>query len=372
MNATKQEIKSKNITLVLTHQCNLNCTYCYEHHKDNVTMSPERAIAIIEDELTMDDGVGLIEFDLFGGEPLLEYDTVKAIIEHFKSRTYDRDYIFFITTNGVLLDEGRKAWLKKNAEYLQLGLSLDGTKEMHDCNRSDSFDDIDLAFFRETYPEESVKMTISKKTLPELAKGVIFCHEQGFEVSCNLAYGIDWDDAENRRVFEEQLALLVAYYLDHPEVKPAAILDINRIKSLAEPAPTVRYCGAGYAMRAYDCDGTCYPCQFFLPICVGDAEAKRSLTLDFSSNHLKAEQLDEACRSCVICNACPTCYGNNYATTGDIDRRDMRLCSMNKIQFKAIAYFAAKRFERGQTDGFNTQDMAAILKAALIIMQALS
>ena len=230
---------------------------------------------------------------------------------------------------------------------------------------------IDLEFFRSTYPEESVKMTISKETLPNLAEGVIFCHDMGFEVSCNLAYGIDWDNEENQKIFEEQLFILINYYLDHPAVKPAAILDINRIKSLADAKENIRYCGAGYAMRAYDCDGTFYPCQFFLPICVGDSEAKRSLSIDFSSLRLKSEQLDEKCRTCFICNACPTCYGNNYATTGDINKRDMRLCNMNKIQFRAIAYFAAKRFEKGQTDGISKPEMALILKSALAIINTL-
>ena len=116
-----------------------------------------------------------------------------------------------------------------------------------------------------------------KRVLDELADHCAFFHEQGFEVSCNLAYGIDWDNEENQRIFERELALLIDYYIKNPTVKPAAILDINRIKSLAEEQETVRYCGAGYAMRAYDCDGTYYPCQFFLPICVGEEEAKRAL-----------------------------------------------------------------------------------------------
>ena len=278
------EQKSKNITLVLTHQCNLDCVYCYEHHKNSCTMSAELAKKIVDDELSMNDGVSMVEFDFFGGEPLLEFDTVKEVVEYTVKKEYDKDYIFFITTNGVLLDDERKAWLKAHADALQVGLSLDGTKEMHDKNRCCSFDDIDLEFFRTTYPEESVKMTVSKETLPDLAEGVIFCHDAGFDVSCNLAYGIDWDSKENQDIFASQLAKLVDYYLENPQIKPCAILDINRIKSLASQEDrSYRLCGAGYAMRAYDCDGTCYPCQFFLPICVGDEKAKASLSLDFSN-----------------------------------------------------------------------------------------
>ena len=371
MSSCASEQKSKNITLVLTHSCNLNCVYCYEHHKDSCTMSASLAKELVEKELTMDDGVSMVEFDFFGGEPLLEFDTIKEVVEYTIAREYDKDYIFFITTNGVLLDEEKKAWLREHTDALQIGLSLDGTKEMHDKNRCGSFDKIDIDFFKNTYPEESVKMTISKETLGSLAEGVIFCHEIGMDVSCNLAYGIDWDDKENQKIFSEQLKLLIDYYLANPSIKPCAILDINRIKSVAMQADsTVRLCGAGYAMRAYDCDGTCYPCQFFLPICVGDEKAKKSLLIDFSNLKLEDNQIDEKCRTCLIRNVCPTCYGNNYATTGDVYRRDMRLCEMNIIQFQAIAYFACKRFEMQQLDGYSKADQALILKSALSIIDA--
>lgn len=362
--------ESKNITLVLTHQCNLNCVYCYEHHKNSFTMDPSLAKELVDKELRMDDGVNMVEFDFFGGEPLLEFDTVKEVVEYTVKNEYDKDYIFFITTNGVLLNEERKQWLRDHADVLRMGLSLDGTKEMHDLNRNKSFDKIDLDFFKDLYPEESVKMTISKETLPSLAEGVIFCHNKGYEVACNLAYGIDWDSEENRRVFAEQLLALVEYYLAHPEVKPCTLLDVNRIKSIAEQQDSsYRVCGAGYAMRAYDCDGTCYPCQFFLPICVGEEQAKKALTLDFSDIKLRETQVDEKCKTCFIRNTCPTCYGNNYATTGDVYKRDMRLCKMNMLQFRAISYFAVKRFEKGQLEEYPKADQAAILKSALAILK---
>ena len=369
---TESQQKSKNITLVLTHQCNLACVYCYEHHKNACTMSAWDAKAIVDRELVMDDGTAMVEFDFFGGEPLLAFDTIREVVEYAAGKSYDKDYIFFITTNGVLLDEERKAWFRAHTDLLQMGLSLDGTRQMHNRNRCNSFDKIDLDFFRTVYPEESVKMTISKQTLGELAEGVIFCHDRGFEVSCNLAYGIDWDDRANQAEFSKQLAALIDYYLAHPEVKPCSLLDIDRIKSIAAQGDgTYRVCGAGYAMRAYDCDGTQYPCQFFLPICVGDEKAQEALTLDFSSAALTEEQVDEKCRTCFIRNACPTCYGNNFATTGNIYRRDMRLCKMNMLQFRAIAYFAVKRFERQQLGSYPKAEQASILKAALAILKTI-
>ena len=76
---------------------------------------------------------------------------------------------------------------------------------MHNINRSNSYDDIDLDFFLEMYPAQDVKMTISKDTLPNLAEGVIELHHKGFLVSCNLAYQIDWSAEENVEILNREL-----------------------------------------------------------------------------------------------------------------------------------------------------------------------
>ena len=363
-----KKIDQKSITLVLTHRCNLRCTYCYEKNKDGMTMPLDLAIRIVEHELTLDDGIDSVEFDLFGGEPLLELDTIKGLIEHVKQREYPKDYIFFITTNGVALDAERKAWLAENTDYLQMGLSLDGTKEMHDKNRSNSFDAIDLDFFHNTYPAQSVKMTISAETLPQLAEGVLFCQEKGFHVACNLAYGIDWSAPENVRILEEQLMLLIRYYAEHPDVTPCAMLDINRLKSLSYSVGEYkRYCGAGYAMKAYDYDGQVYPCQHFLPIAIGKERALESLKINFPEYVTDSSAYSERCQKCVIRNVCPTCYGENFSSTGDIHKRDETLCTLFKIQFKALAYFVSELFRRGHLGKYSPAERAALLKSAIMI-----
>ncbi len=366
------EIHSKSITLVLTHQCNLRCIYCYEKHKDSSVMSIELAKEIIDRELTEDDGKDEVEIDLFGGEALLEFETVRALIEYAESQSYPKDYIFFITTNGTTLTDEQKKWLSEHTDTLQLGLSLDGNKYMQDINRCNSFDKIDLEFFAKTYPEQGVKMTVSTKTLPHLADGVIFCHEKGFDVSCNLAYGIDWSDEENKSVFERELMKLIQYYLGNPSVKPCAMLDVTRLRSMSlVDDKNLRYCGAGYAMKAYDFDGTAYPCQHFLPLSIGRDQAMESLKIDFKEYVLEEDVMPDVCRKCVMRNICPTCYGENFSATGSIHLRDMDLCPLFKIQFRALAYFAAEKFRLGQYGDMDNGEVALILKSALMINEKL-
>ena len=161
----RYSMKTKNVTLVITHQCNLNCTYCYEKHKDQFVMSFETAFGIVTDALVKEDDYDFVEFDFFGGEPFLEFDLIRRVVNETKNREWQKAYVFFATTNGTILKEEWKQWLSDNTEFFQVSLSLDGTPEMHNLNRCDSFNLIDVDFFVNTYPDQPVKMTVSEKTL---------------------------------------------------------------------------------------------------------------------------------------------------------------------------------------------------------------
>ena len=77
---------------------------------------------------------------------------------------------------------------------------------------------------------------------------------------------------------------LINHYLSHPEIKPCALLDIKRLKGLTcSDTRALRHCGAGWAMKSYDYDGTFYPCQHFLPISIGKEKALTSLKIDFAN-----------------------------------------------------------------------------------------
>ena len=69
----KQQVKT--VILILTHKCNLNCVYCYEHNKGIDTIDLENAKEIIEREMLSDDGYDR-EIEFFGGEPFLEFEKI--------------------------------------------------------------------------------------------------------------------------------------------------------------------------------------------------------------------------------------------------------------------------------------------------------
>ena len=212
-------------------------------------------------------------------------------------------------------------------------------------------------------------MTISQKTLPDLANGVIEMHKKGFLVSCNLAYGIDWSNPENTGILNRELHKLIEFYLEHQEIEPCSMLDMG-ISNIGGYTEAVRYCGAGIYMRSYDVDGRSYPCQFFMPLSVGEEKAAVVKDIQFPDEFLPEELLDEKCRNCVIRSACPNCFGSNYASTGSIYSRDDNLCRLTKIIMKARSYFRAKQWELGQLHE-SEDDVQALLRAIVKIQEEL-
>lgn len=169
--------RTKYISLIMTENCNLQCTYCYEHFKSSKMMDFSLAKTIIENELTSDDDFEVVAFDFFGGEPFLAFETIRKLVDYFKSKKFKKDFRFSASTNGTIMPNEIKNWLLENRDIFTVSLSFDGTKEMQDTNRSNSYDKIDTHFFaKELNNGVGLKMTVSQATLHSLADGVIYCH----------------------------------------------------------------------------------------------------------------------------------------------------------------------------------------------------
>jgi uncharacterized protein len=330
----------KYVQLTVTQRCNLNCIYCYEHHKSKKTMSLSVAQEVLLRHFDMPGPHKEFQIDFFGGEPFLEFDLIKDICNWTWSKQWPKPYFFFATSNGTLIHGETQSWLTKNKDKFIVGLSLDGTREMHNSNRSNSFDMIDWKFFLKTWPRQPVKMTISNETLPNLYEGITFLHELGFGIEGNLAYGLDWSDRRNIDVLSVQLDKLITYYVANPSIEPCRILsmDISRIVTTLPPHAK-KLCGVGTNMVAIDVDGQEYPCHLFEPLSLGD-RAVNSAEVDFNNSILFH---DGRCDGCVLLPICPTCYGVNFRENGSSAARDKAICTLTRVRAIACAKFEASK-----------------------------
>lgn len=347
------------VTFIVTQNCNLNCSYCYEHNKTKSAFNVELVKDIIQKELSIKDEYSEICFDFFGGEPFLEFAKIREIVEYFRDKKFAKKVYFFAGTNGTLITNEVQDWLIKNRDVFQIALSLDGTREMHNLNRSNSYDLIPIDFFSQKFQYLSVKATISPATIKTLSDGVIHLHNLGFKnISCNLAVGVDWSNKDYAKILEKELNKLIEFYIAHPNLKPCNLLDY-KIENAAHPnnGKAIKFCGAGTRTKVYDIDGKMYPCQYFLPLTIGD-RAKNPINIKFT-DVIEIKDMDPKCQSCIAVNICPSCYGSNFQETGNIHKKDEYFCKLQKVIILANAYFKAKQWENGQLklDEYSEQEL---------------
>jgi uncharacterized protein len=96
-------------TLCVTQRCNLACSYCYIA-KTGATMSIATAQKILDFIFRHAPSGRDIEIGFFGGEPLLEFELIQAIvnlIERHPSNNEGR-VSFTLTTNGTIFSDSIK------------------------------------------------------------------------------------------------------------------------------------------------------------------------------------------------------------------------------------------------------------------------
>ena len=347
--------KKRILMLTITEDCNLRCNYCYEEHKRPGSMDLSIAKSAIERHFFTSNTYDELQIEFFGGEPFIFFELIQEICNWVWRQAWPKPYLFFATTNGTLIHGGIQDWIYENRERFILALSLDGLPEMHNHNRSNSYDRIDCQFFARTWPNQPIKMTVSSHTLPRLAQGVEFLHNLGFKIDGNLAYGIDWSDKKNITLVADQLEKLVAFYMKHPELEPASFLSMAIKRAGNEPFPIRKWCGVGTDMVAVGTDGQEYPCHMFQPMSIGN---KSKTNAEISFTNVAALQ-DEKCVNCMLLPICPTCYGSNYLLTGNPSIRDQALCSLTKVRALACAKLHALRIQSTPITQINNEKEAA-------------
>jgi radical SAM protein with 4Fe4S-binding SPASM domain len=225
---------------------------------------------------------------------------------------------------------------------------------MHNLNRSNSYERIDVPFFLRTWPDQPVKMTISDATLPHLAEGVRHLHESGILFHCNFAHGINWLKGGAVTTLAAQIEKLIVYYLAHPEVTPCDFmmmkLDVigarcRRAEARGELSgrdDLTKWCGIGTDMVAIDVDGREYPCQTLLPNTMGRL-ADQYRCFNFAD---RSSLQDDRCKGCVLLPLCPTCYGSNILANGHPSLRDRGICTLSKIRALAASSLQAQMLVR--------------------------
>ena len=105
-----QEGVAKNITFIVTKDCQLACKYCYlvgKNSKERMTweVAKNSVDYILDREGEFTEGA--VIWDFIGGEPFLEIELIDKICDYIKTELFRRDhhwfnsYRFSFSTNGI-------------------------------------------------------------------------------------------------------------------------------------------------------------------------------------------------------------------------------------------------------------------------------
>ena len=234
-----------NITFWVTERCNLACKYCYVH-KQPKTMTLETAEQTIKYFTNkFDETVAAgkrINVALHGGEPLLNFDVIRYIVETLKER-YDGHIIFTMTTNGTVFEKDIYDFIKGK---VQISVSIDGNRKTNDTNRiypngESSFDKVvkTLKFLKEQGEYIRVRMTVNKETLPAMAENYIYLDQMNMGVvTFALDAGAAWNQ-QDMQIYYENYEKIMDYMIEKDKkaaqyllfnIKEAESISIMKIK----------------------------------------------------------------------------------------------------------------------------------------------
>ena len=212
----------KALCLHIAHDCNLRCKYCFaeegEYHGRRALMSCEVGMRALDFLIENSGARKNLEVDFFGGEPTMNFEVVKKLVEYGRSREKEtgKNFRFTLTTNGMLLTDEILDFANK--EMHNLVLSIDGRKEVNDRMRptaggKGSYDVI-LPRFRKAAESRGQTDYYVRGTYThyntDFAKDVLHLHDMGFEqISVEP---VVCDPSEPYALREEDVPVLLEQY----------------------------------------------------------------------------------------------------------------------------------------------------------------
>ncbi|SEJ16362.1 uncharacterized protein SAMN05660742_10410 [Propionispira arboris] len=348
----KEEGLVKSLCLLVAHDCNLRCKYCFagtgDFGHDRGLMSNEVGEAAVEYIISHSGSRKHCEIDFFGGEPLMNMPVVKHVVSYVRKREQETGKVFklTLTTNGILLNDETIAYLNDNK--ISLVLSLDGRKEVHDRMRPNiggkgSYDQA-LKNFQKMVRSRNGQDYYLRGTFtaynPDFTADVLDMADQGFDIlSVEPVVAKDEDYAFTNKdlpqLFSEYDKLTQAYLDRRREGNGFFFFHFNMDLSNGPcVAKRLSGCGAGHEYYAVASNGDMYPCHQFvgrekyLLGTIFEGVQKKDMPAYFRNSHVLNK---EKCRDCWARFFCSGgCHANADLFNGDIRKPYEFGCELQK------------------------------------------
>jgi len=328
----------KQLTIRLTNQCNLNCSYCYQKHKSKETITfpiLKNTIDHLHADYIKNSRTDRIFITLFGGEPLMiGSNLLSRILLYIENTLTDINHSVNLQTNTVLIDEEMAVLLSRF--NVSLGVSYDGpsNERSREVKNSVILDKIEL--LKKYNINYTISTVINDDNINEL-KGIT-------QLGANCVNFIANDYIDN--LFEKAYELFLNEYINTGYTSFVEIYelfdDIINGKTNNKSTCDTMFCGAGMSMISIEPDGTETLCPNYdipIPIKTGKdflelKQIQKYISLIEKKNeYVKAIGCD-TCYAKDICNfGCSAFY---YNKNGEYGIDDKITCHIYKEIYKYL------------------------------------
>jgi sulfatase maturation enzyme AslB (radical SAM superfamily) len=355
-------VNIESLTLVVTEDCNFDCTYCYKKKRpDRMTSATARkALSFFWPFLT-----GRCGLNFYGGEPLLCFDLIKETLAFLaeKNREYGKKPQYSLTTNGSLITQEILQTL--DAHAFSLVFSFDGyAQETH--RKKGSFDQA-VSNIKKILGCSNIKFEVNSVftpvTVDRISDSMALIMDMGVkDINLSLARIQPWDSHSLERLKEELADLRKILIAHHRKTREIPVLGFRK-------RDTAGYftCAGGQDRMAVTSEEHVWGCDLFADYFQGKehwpayhdyffgtldtfAENHKKIYPKISSNYagLSMENFATPHRECLVCldlencSVCPVAAALAGVSIGEIPAY---MCAIQKIRMEARQKFLEEILE---------------------------
>lgn len=341
--------------LHLTNTCNLSCSYCYIH-KFPGSMSFETAKKTID---KMYESCKLNEYEeihirFAGGEPLLKFDIIKNVIEHYKHSDTSIKIKFGIITNGTLMTREIAQYFKDNNVYVSI--SLDGTEKYHNIYRcynngtgsyADTMRGIENALHTGIRPH--ILTTVASSNLDGLQE----LTEKMIQMRMNFRFSLQKDLSNTPDLLSRGQDLVNIMSKCLLTMEEASLIYGNcfnfKFNDIKFRAPLKQICSVGHNTFAANYNGNIGLCGINLSTCFSSIDKDTDLMTEVRKYYSECTDIlpdsNYECGKCKWRHSCARgCPIQNLNIYGTIYHKSPYCEELKEIIPKLIHYEAVKTF----------------------------
>lgn len=340
-----------NVNFIMNNCCNMACDYCYankgRYDVSGVVLDFKTAKVVIDtlEKLRKKNKGNEFHVTFFGGEPLLQFELIKEIVEYTYQIIENGVCVKWdIVTNGTILNDRIVDFLR--LYHFTVTISIDGAKEVHDITRkfangSGSYEivshnikkygEIINIVARATINDFNTDVLSAVKSIKALGvKRIVIgvdnnITDENFERLCK---SVDYLFQEYRKAIVER-----DYYI---------IDNISRyILKIALRRKSKYHCSSGISYFAVSANQRVYLCHRF----VGNENAHFADVNDnlvdniqkVTEENIKKFKKDAGerialCKNCELLNLCGgICYYDAYCKSSEMLGYSLRACKLKKL-----------------------------------------